>query len=218
MADGSDPGTADEDEGAVPAAAREEVVESVRRALAKHGYADLTTAKVAAESEKSEAFFFYHYDTKDDLILAFVDWAADRLTRRLSDLDGEDPVVRLYAACEVLLGDYEDETSRGINVAMMELLSHAPHEPAFRERLERYERGVLDDLAGILRDGVDAGQFREVDPESTAAFLLMATDGTAGAVMALGMTDVDAGVREGLFDYLERSVLAPGVSPPEGYR
>lgn len=215
---GSDDGSGADGESGVPAAAREEIVASVKRALAKHGYADLTTSKVAAESDKSEAFLFYHYDTKEDLILAFLDWATDRLQRRLSAVQAEDPVPRLYAACEALLGDYEDETSRGINVAMMELLAHAPHDPAIRERLERYERGVLKDLTRILQEGIAAGEFRQVDPEATAAFLVMATDGTAGAVMALGMTDVDEAVRDRLFDYLERSVLAPGISPPEGYR
>ena len=56
--------------------AREEVAGAVRAALAKHGYAGLTTKKVAAESEKSEAFFFYHCDTKADLIVVFLEWAA----------------------------------------------------------------------------------------------------------------------------------------------
>jgi len=209
-------GEADEDGevSPVPAAAREEVVGSVHRALAKHGYANLTTKKVAAESPKSEAFFFYHYDTKDDLILAFLDWATDRLSHQLEAIDAADPKKRLYAACECLLGDYDDETDRGINVAMMELLSHAPHNPAFRERLTAYERGVLADLAAILEAGVEAGVFRDVDPEATAAYLLVTTDGTAGAVMALGMRDVEAGIRDRLFDYLETSVLAPGEDPP----
>jgi AcrR family transcriptional regulator len=203
----------------VPEAAREEIVGAVMRALARHGYAGLTTKKVAAESEKSEAFLFYHYDTKEDLVLAFLEWAVDRLSRRLEAADAEDdPVARLYAACEVLLGDPEDDLDRGINVAMMELLSHAPHNDAFHDRLVAYERAVLADLTTVLRDGVEAGVFRSIDPEAVAAFLVTATDGTAGAVMALGMADVGAAVREQLFAYLESAVLAEGVEPPPAYR
>jgi AcrR family transcriptional regulator len=199
----------------VPEAAREEVVDAVRRALAKHGYAGLTTRRVAAESEKSEAFFFYHYDTKDDLVLAFVDWAADRLASRLEDVDDTDPVTRLYAVVDCLLPHPDDDAvDPGVNVAMMELLSHAPFNDAFHERLSAYERAVLDDLAGVLREGVRQGLFRDVDPEATGAFLLMASDGTAGAVMALGMTDVGEATRERAFDYLDRVVLVEGVDPP----
>jgi len=203
----------------VPEAAREEIVGAVMRALARHGYAGLTTKKVAAESEKSEAFLFYHYDTKEDLVLAFLEWAVDRLSARLAAAGADDdPVARLYAACEVLLGDIDDEVDRGINVAMMELLSHAPHNEAFHDRLVTYERAVIDDLAGIVREGVEAGVFREIDPESVAAFLVVGTDGTAGAVMALGLRDVGEGVREQVFDYVEAVVLAEGVEPPPGYR
>ncbi|WP_276276066.1 TetR/AcrR family transcriptional regulator [Haloarcula regularis] len=72
------------EESTVPDAAREEVVQSVMRALAAHGYAGLTTKRVAAESEKSEAFFFYHYDTKEDLIVAFLEWAVDRLSNQVA--------------------------------------------------------------------------------------------------------------------------------------
>jgi AcrR family transcriptional regulator len=201
-------------EDAVPDNAREEVVSAVRLALSRHGYANLTTKKVAAASQKSEAFFFYHYDTKDDLVVAFLDWAIERTTDRLDGLGSADPVVRLYAAVGVLLGDPSDEVFRGINVAMMELLSHAPYNDRFRDRLIAFERSVLETLADIIRDGREAGAFRDVDPEATAAFVLMTTDGTAGAVMALGMTDVAAGVRDRLAAYLGSTVLAPDVDPP----
>lgn len=203
----------------VPAAAREEIVGAVMRALAKHGYAGLTTKKVAAESAKSEAFLFYHYDTKEDLVLAFLEWAVDRLSARLAAAGAAaDPVARLYAACEVLLGDVDDDVDRGINVAMMELLSHAPHNEAFHDRLVVYERAVIGDVADIVRDGVEERVFRDVDPESVAAFLVVGTDGTAGAVMALGLRGVGEAVREQVFDYLEAVVLAEGVEPPPGYR
>jgi AcrR family transcriptional regulator len=198
----------------VPPAAREEAVEAVRRALAEHGYAGLTTKKIAAESDKSEAFLFYHYDSKEELVLAFMDWAAGRVTARLEGAEG-DPAQRLYGLCDALVGDPGDDIERGTNVAMMELLAHARHNAAFRERLVAYEQAIIDDTAALIRDGIETGQFREVDPESTAAFILTLADGTVGAVQALGMTDVGEGVRAVLFDYLDSRVLAPDVEPPQ---
>lgn len=193
--------------------ARAEVVTAVKNALATHGYAGLTTKKVAAESEKSEAFFFYHYDTKDDLVVAFLDWAIDRNRERLSTLD-DDPVTRLYDALDFLVGDPTDDVDRGINVAMMELLSHAPHNERFHERLTAYEQSVIDLFVDIIEDGMAAGQFESVDPQDVASYLLVTANGTAGAAMALGMHDVDAGVRRELDRYLRTNVLRPDVSPP----
>jgi len=196
-----------------PSAARAEVVRAVERALSKHGYAGLTTKNVAAESDKSEAFFFYHYDTKDDLVVAFLDWAIERNRERLAALD-DDPVARLYDALDVLVGDPTDDVDRGINVAMMELLSHAPHNDRFRERLTAYEQSVIDLFVEIVREGVEEGVFRDVDPEDVAGYLLVTANGTAGAAMALRMDAVDAAVRRELDRYLRTTVLREGVSPP----
>lgn len=196
-----------------PSAARAEVVRAVERALSKHGYAGLTTKNVAAESAKSEAFFFYHYDTKDDLVVAFLDWAIERNRERLAGLD-DDPVVRLYDALDVLVGDPTDDVDRGINVAMMELLSHAPHNDRFRERLTAYEQSVIDLFVEIVREGIEGGVFRDVDPEDVAGYLLVTANGTAGAAMALRMDAVDAAVRRELDRYLRTTVLREGVSPP----
>jgi AcrR family transcriptional regulator len=196
-----------------PSAARAEVVRAVERALSKHGYAGLTTKNVAAESDKSEAFFFYHYDTKDDLVVAFLDWAIERNRERLAALD-DDPVVRLYDALDVLVGDPTDDVDRGINVAMMELLSHAPHNDRFRERLTAYEQSVIDLFVEIVGEGIDGGVFRDVDPEDVAGYLLVTANGTAGAAMALRMDAVDAAVRREVDRYLRTTVLREGVSPP----
>lgn len=196
-----------------PSAARAEVVRAVERALSKHGYAGLTTKNVAAESAKSEAFFFYHYDTKDDLVVAFLDWAIERNRERLAALD-DDPVVRLYDALDVLVGDPTDDVDRGINVAMMELLSHAPHNDRFRERLTAYEQSVIDLFVEIVHEGIEGGVFRDVDPEDVAGYLLVTANGTAGAAMALRMDTVDAAVRRELDRYLRTTVLREGVSPP----
>lgn len=196
-----------------PSAARAEVVRAVERALSKHGYAGLTTKNVAAESDKSEAFFFYHYDTKDDLVVAFLDWAIERNRERLAALD-DDPVVRLYDALDVLVGDPTDDVDRGINVAMMELLSHAPHNDRFRERLTAYEQSVIDLFVEIVHEGIEGGVFRDVDPEDVAGYLLVTANGTAGAAMALRMDTVDAAVRRELDRYLRTTVLREGVSPP----
>ena len=186
---------------------RAQIMTGVRSALAKHGYADLTTQKVAAETTVSEAGLFYHYDSKDELIAAFVDACADGLSERFTDLPS-DPVERLYAVCDVLLAvDGGDET-RGLNVAFMELLSHAPYNETLEEPLRDYEQFVLDEVADVVRAGVDAGVFEPVDPEATAAYIVATCDGTTGFGIALEMDTPAEAVRERLFDYLDTVVVA----------
>lgn len=197
----------DERDTDVPVETREEVARAIRRSLAKHGYAALTTKKVGAESEKSESTLFYHYETKDDLIAVFLRSSIGWLSEQLETLDIDDPVEQLTTACELLLVDPDDEHMRAINIAVMELLSHAPYNETLREPLLEYEHHVLDTLADILRDGIEQGVFHAVDPDATAAFILSTTDGSTGCVLALEMDDTGEMIRTRLFEYIESELL-----------
>jgi AcrR family transcriptional regulator len=193
----------------VPPEPKAAVAEAVRKALAKHGYARLTTKAIAAESEKSEAGLYYYYDSKDEMIAAFLEVAAGSLGEELDASDVTDPETRLRAAVDYLFVDRDDDRERGVNVAIMELLSHAPYNETLREPLTRLEESSLDTLTAILEDGVEAGVFREVDPRGTAAFLLAAGDGSTGFYLALGIEDVGDRLREQAHRFVD-SLLVEG--------
>jgi AcrR family transcriptional regulator len=190
------------DADAVPADQKRAIAAAVRAALATHGYARLTTAKIAAESEKSEAGLYYYYDSKDEMIVAFLEEAAGSLARDLEAVEGG-PEERLRAACDRLFVRREDEDARGLNVAIMELLSHAPYNERLREPLLALEGSALDTLEAIVREGVERGTFRDVPPRGTAAFLLAAGDGSTGFYLALGMEDVGDPLRERAAAYVD---------------
>jgi len=192
----------------VPPEQKAQIANAVRAALAEHGYARLTTKKVAAESDKSEAGLYYYYDSKDEMIVAFLETSEDYLARSLDDIDAEGPEARLRAVCDILLVDEGDAAAAGVNIAVMELLSHAPHNETLREPLLRMERHTLGVIADIVRDGVEQGVFREVDPEGTAAFVLSATDGYTGFALALGMEGVGDDLRASLSAYIDSLVVA----------
>ncbi|MFB6196618.1 MAG: TetR/AcrR family transcriptional regulator [Haloplanus sp.] len=193
--------------GDVPPEARAEIAEAVGAALAKHGYERLTTAKIAAEYDKSEAGLYYHYDTKDEMIAAFLDGAADAQAEELTQSDHEDPEARLRAACDHLFVSPGDERA-GLHVAVMELLSHAPYNETLRDPLRELEEATLSALADIVADGVADGTFRDVDPEATAAFLLAAADGSTGFHVALEL-DVGEDLRRGWSAYVDSLLADP---------
>ena len=183
---------------------RAAIAKAVRRALAHHGYERLTTAKIAAESDKSEAGLYYYYDSKDEMIAAFLTETAGSLGEQLAAVGGG-PEQRLREACAHLFVDPADEAA-GVHVAIMELLSHAPYNETLREPLLALESATLDLLTGMVREGVESGVFREVDPRATAAFLLAAADGATGFYVALEM-DVGDDLHAGASAYID-SLLA----------
>lgn len=193
----------------VPPEVREEVASAVRSAIAKNGYANLTTSQIAEETEKSEAFLFYHYDTKDDLVTALLEdsigWLDVRL--KLTTEEPETPDERLRTMCEVLLALDTVEVMQGLHVGFMELLSSAPQNETVQEPLERHQNYVRDRLAEEIRAGIEQGIYRkDIDPEASASFLQMTLDGSTGSVLALGMDDVGADVRDEIHAYIDSLV------------
>jgi len=183
---------------------RAEIADAVRDALAEYGYERLTTAKIADHYENSEAGLYYYYDTKDEMIAAFLEYMAGQLGEELAAIDGG-PEQKLRAACDHLFLSPDDDDA-GVHVGIMELLSHAPHNETLREPLLALESATLDLFTGIVREGVESGTFREVDPRATAAFLLAAADGSTGFHVALEM-DVGPDIERGWSAYVD-SLLA----------
>jgi AcrR family transcriptional regulator len=91
---GDGDGDGNRDDEAVPPDAKAAIAGAVRRALAEHGYARLTTAKIAAEYENSEAGLYYYYDSKDGMIAAFLDHAAAEFAADLPDAGASAEVPR----------------------------------------------------------------------------------------------------------------------------
>ncbi|SDK36065.1 TetR/AcrR family transcriptional regulator [Natronorubrum texcoconense] len=189
-----------------------EIVWAVMQALAKHGYADLTTKKIAAEYSRGESALYYHYDSKDDLICAFLDSSLDWFDQELDAIDAADPDERLFEACEILIGNVLDPDDggeyAGLYIALAELSAHAPYNETFRERLVKQQRSVIEKLAAILDDGIEDGTFRPVDPEATAAFLVVTCDSIIDHAVLLGMDDVASMIRAQLFAFVRSNLLA----------
>lgn len=190
-----------------PTETRAEITDAVRKALAKHGYARLTTAKIAAESSKTEAGLYYHYDSKDAMVAAFLERTTGFLKRQLEELEATDPEARLREACDRLFVRFDDEPRRRTNIAVMELLSHAPHNEMLREPLVELEASNLDVLQAIVEDGIEQGVFREVDARGVAAFLLAAANGSTGFYLALEIQDIGASLHAQTESYID-SLLA----------
>lgn len=170
---------------------REAIMEATYAALCKHGYADLTMQAIADEFDKTKAVLHYHYDTKDELLVAFLDYLLDQFLDTVSVESGDDPADRLVALLDaLLLGDHDalSETDHWeYHTALLEIRAQAPHNDAFREQLTTNYRFVADAIAAIVDEGIEQGVFREVDPDRTATWLLATINGARLHQVTLGI-------------------------------
>ncbi|GAB7091833.1 hypothetical protein JCM18237_21040 [Halorubrum luteum] len=157
--------------------AADEIMDGVYRALCAHGYAGLTMQDIADECSKSKSLLHYHYDTKEELLVAFLDYVISDFERRVDDRTDQPPAERLMEFVGWFVFDPDETDRESFHIALLELRSQGPFNDRIREQLVRSDRLLRGTVVEILDDGIESGAFREVDVEETAALLVASLDG-----------------------------------------
>ena len=161
-----------------PDETRADIMRATYVALTKHGYADLTIQRIADEFDKSKSLLYHHYDGKDALLLDFMRFLTDRFEAEMDATEATTPRRRLDEFVGRLAPVTADESRCSFDRVLVELRAAAAHDPAYRQTFTETDQVLRDRLAGILRDGMRSGDFREGDPNGIAAFLLATMLGT----------------------------------------
>ncbi|WP_459194617.1 TetR/AcrR family transcriptional regulator [Halosimplex sp. J119] len=186
----------------------EAIMEATYRALCKHGYADLTMQDIADESDKSKASLHYHFDTKEDLLLAFLDHLYASFTADFATTEGDNAVDRLVSFVDEVLCQSDVEGTEEFQTALLEIKAQGPYVEEYREELERVDSFVRERVREIVADGIEDGVIREdVDPVDTAEFVVTIVDGVNTRRVAIGETD--GSTRNIFVDYVRENLVAP---------
>ncbi len=140
-------------------------------ALRKHGYADLTIQRIGDEFPKSKSLVYQHYDGKDELLVDFLDLMLDHFESGFQGVDDPDPRERLRRVLDHTLAPDVPDEQRAFTRAMTALRGQATHDAAFRDHFTETEAVFRSHFAAIVRDGVEAGTFRHVDPDAVAEYV-----------------------------------------------
>jgi len=190
----------------------EALMAATYRALCEHGYADLTIQKIGDEFGKSTSLLYHHHEGKDDLLVAFLGYVLERFEADVPFEAVDDPWAELQRLLDHVLAPDLDDERRDFTSAMIELRAQAAHDPAYRAAFTRHDRFFHDRLAAVIREGVEQGTFREVDPDRVASLVQSTFN---GAMVQRVTADADEGgvavgdVRAELEASLERRLL-PG--------
>jgi len=186
----------------------EEIMRATYEVLCEYGYAGLTIQRIAEAYGKSTAAVHYHYDTKDDLLAAFLDYILGRFRDAVHEVETTDPERRLDLLLDRLLVDSEDH--RDLLVAILEMRSQAPYVDAFAERFQQNDEYVRYMLRTVIDHGVREGAFAEADAEHVASALLTIVDGARTRAVVLDDPDALATARRAADEYVTAVLLDEG--------
>lgn len=213
-------------------------MDGVYRALRAHGYADVTMQDIADECSKSKSLLHYHYDTKEDLLVAFLDYVITDSEARVRAHADDPPAERLAGFVGWFVFEADAADREAFHIALLELRTQGPFNERIREQLVRSDRLLRGTVADILESGIEAGVFREVDVSETAALIVATLDGARTRQITLtgGADGTDAGsegdaetggstdglpeptytrlVAEATLRRIVEPLLAEGVDPP----
>jgi len=181
--------------------AEAEVMRATYRALREHGYAELTVKRIAEEYGKSTAAIHYHYDTKEDLLAAFLDFILDQFVETIRDVETTDPEERLTLLLDELL--VKPQSNQDLSIALMEMRSQAPYKEAFRERFRQNDEYVRFMLKAVVNHGIDEGVFRDVDADRVTRSLMTIVDGARTRSVVLGDPSALETARETASEYVD---------------
>jgi AcrR family transcriptional regulator len=180
---------------------RDRIMEATYQALCEHGYASLTMQDIADECDCSKSLLHYHFDTKEDLLVALLAHLIERFEERVSPSE-KAPRDRLLDLVDLFCfgGDRTREDHRGFHTALLELRAQAPHNDAFRAQLAENDAQVHATMTAVIERGIDDGRFREVDAARTAAHILAAIQGARIRWVTLGHDDGIEAVHDALVE------------------
>lgn len=160
----------------------ERIIRSTGECLCEYGYADLTMQRIAEASSVTTAAIHYHFDTKEDLLDAFLDDLIDRFERQV-DCEAADPRKRLD---EFLDAVFDPEPDDEFPVALMELKAQSPYHDPYRERFRELDAALRAVVQDAVEAGIEAGFFKSVDASEVARVVSTLINGGHVRMVALG--------------------------------
>jgi len=144
------------------------ILEATYRALCEYGYAQLSVQHIAENFEKSKSAIYYHYDSKDDVLLSLLDFVVETFFEDLEAETGTDPVENLRLLVDRLVPASLVEEDLDLHTVMFELRSEALTKPVYRTKFTEVDRTVCQIVESYVRTAIDSGVVTGVDPEQTA--------------------------------------------------
>jgi AcrR family transcriptional regulator len=186
---------------------KQAIMEATFHAFCEHGYAGTTISDIADEFDKSKSLLYYHYDDKEAIFEDFLEFLFEQIESEFGGLEADDPAERLQGVIDVLVPPEMDDKTFSFRRALQEARADAPHSETYRKRFEESDELMLSELERTVARGIEAGQFRPIDPELTAEFLYAtAYGGMERAVTLDDRTPVER-IREALEQYVDETLL-----------
>lgn len=158
----------------------EQIMKAVYEALQKHGYANLTMQKIADETNKCKSTLHYHYNTRNELLTAFLEYILEKFKEKI-EIQNQNPEEKLNLIIDRLIyGNSEENKEKHLTFHrdLLELRSQTPYNKEFKKQITENEKYLHQEITKTIKKGIKKGTFKkENNPEQIASLILATIDG-----------------------------------------
>jgi AcrR family transcriptional regulator len=155
---------------------REDILRAAVAQIAERGVAAVRVADVASALGVSTALVFYHFRSKDRLVAQAFAYAARRDLDRLAEVAGSGGSAHRRLVRALRLYHPSGSAAPGWRL-WIDGWSAALRTPELRRVCRRLDLRWRDTIAGLITEGVAAGEFSCADPEAAAWRITALIDG-----------------------------------------
>ncbi len=193
---------------------KEAIVTAATELFAAKGFAETTTAEVAARAGVAQGTLFYHFKSKENILLAVFESVMVRYQTGMAAATAT--AANGMAAVEALLRfqlAFVEEHSREFRVVMRDLPSHlGGSDSPQREQVRQRQATVLAMLENALARGRTDGSMRPDLPATATAHILRGLVYGLVRHRLLGLIDLPP-LEEDLIDFCRQALQAPAAGP-----
>jgi len=158
-------------------APQREIMNATYRTLLEYGYAGLSISRIGSEYKKSKSLIYHHYESKEDLLVAFLEFVIDRFEATITAGDRDDPGEHLKCIINRLLLHQPAADQWQIQKVLVTLRSQAVTSDSFREQFTRVDDRIVSVFSDIIERGITVEEFTDVDSSAVAEHILATING-----------------------------------------
>jgi AcrR family transcriptional regulator len=150
---------------------RGDILQQATKLLLERGYRGLSMREIAEAVGVSKAALYYHFKDKEQLFLAILEKYLDQMAEELDEIRSRsEPSRRKISRFVGKILSRPAEQRAVIRLSSQEL---AHLSQAARKTFETsYHSKFIQKLEGMIKDGIDHGEIRRVDPHVAAWAIL----------------------------------------------
>ena len=145
---------------------RSQIIEAATSVFARQGFNKARMDDIAKEAGVSKGTLYWYFENKDDIITTILDTMIDRQLAYLDITQESEPTAKAK-----LLKFNDDAVAdvlrmKPILSIMLEFWGLLLRRKSLHRIVNNYYKRYFDAIRPIIQEGIDRGEFREVDAES----------------------------------------------------